>query len=61
MDEEDCGRLDDGGAGGEGGCCEDVAMTKNVVRSNKTTSVALHASASFARCFVRTEALGIRV
>lgn len=39
----------------------DVAMTRNVVRSNNTTSVALHASAKMVRCFERTAAFGIRV
>ena len=40
---------------------EDVAMTRNVVRSKRTTSVALQASAKVLRCFDRTEALVMRV
>ena len=40
---------------------EDVAMTRKVVRSKSTTSVALQASPSFARCRVRTEAFGMSV
>ncbi len=36
-------------------------MTRNVVRSKRTTSVAPHASARVVRCFERTEAFGIRV
>ena len=56
------------GVGGAMGCGgvemvggEDVAMTRNVVRSKRTTSVAPHASARVVRCLERTEALGIRV
>lgn len=40
---------------------EDVAMTRNVVRSKRITSVALHALAKVVRCFARMLALGIRV
>ena len=39
----------------------EVAMTRKVVRSNKMTSVALHAAATILRCLLRTSALGIRV
>ena len=45
---------------GCGGALE-VAMTRKVVRSKRTTSVALQASASLVRWRVRTDALGIRV
>lgn len=42
-------------------CDEDeVAMTRNVVRSKSTTSVALHASAKVVRCLDNTVAFGIR-
>lgn len=59
---EDGGRLGGGGGGGDSERgCDDVAMTRNVVRSKRMTSVALHASASLTRCFVRTEAFGMRV
>lgn len=47
------------GEGGEGGA--EVAMTRKVVRSKRTTSVALHAAASVARCFERTYAFGMSV
>ena len=40
---------------------EEVAMTRKVVRSKRTTSVALQASASLVRWRVRTEAFGMRV
>jgi len=40
---------------------EEVAMTKNVVRSKRMTSVALHASANVDRCLDRMLALGISV
>jgi hypothetical protein len=40
---------------------EDVAMTRNVVRSKRITSVALHALAKVVRCFARMLALGMRV
>lgn len=36
-------------------------MTKNVVRSKRMTSVALHASAKVVKCFESMAALGIRV
>lgn len=39
----------------------DVAITRNVVRSNRITSVALQALANVARCFESTAAFGIRV
>lgn len=62
VDPEGEGSEEAGGGEGElDRCCEEVAMTRKVVRSKRTTSVALQASASFARCLVRTEALGIRV
>lgn len=38
-----------------------VAMTRKVVRSNMTTSVAPHASANVVRCFASTVAFGIKV
>jgi hypothetical protein len=53
-----------------GDCCDDmaggttgvdVAMTRNVVRSKRTTSVALQASAKVVKCLERTVALGMRV
>jgi hypothetical protein len=40
---------------------DEVAMTRNVVRSNKMTSVALHAVANLSRWRVSTETFGIRV
>ena len=40
---------------------EEVAITRKVVRSKSTTSVALHASARVVRCFVSIETLGMRV
>lgn len=43
------------------GIDEEVAMTRNVVRSKRITSVALHAVATVERCFERIAALGIRV
>ena len=46
--------------GGRGGGVE-VAITRNVVRSKRMTSVALHAAASLARWRDKTEAFGIRV
>lgn len=39
----------------------EVAITKNVVRSNRTTSVAPHAAARVVRCLESTEAFGISV
>ncbi len=53
-----------GGAAPEGVVTEEfeeVAITKNVVRSKRITSVALHAMASLSRCLVSTDAFGIRV
>lgn len=41
--------------------CKEVAMTRKVVRSNKMTSVALHALAKVLRCLERMAAFGIRV
>ena len=56
------GSVEGAGAGGDcEGCCEDVAMTRKVVRSKRMTSVAEHAVASLSRCFVRMEAFGMRV
>lgn len=46
-----CGGGEDLGDGGGDG--EEAAMTRNVVRSNKTTSVAPHAVASVPRCLDR--------
>ena len=46
--------------GGGGGGVE-VAITRNVVRSKRTTSVALQAEASLARCRDNTDALGMSV
>ncbi len=46
---------------GEEGLDEEVAMTRNVVRSKRMTSVALQAAANVERCLVRMAALGIRV
>ena len=46
---------------GGGGGGVDVAMTRKVARSNRTTSVALHTAANLARCRERTEAFGIRM
>lgn len=40
---------------------DDVAMTRKVVRSKRMTSVALQAAASLSRCFVSTDAFGMRV
>ena len=40
---------------------DEVAITKNVVRSKRITSVALQAAASLSRCLVSTDAFGIRV
>ena len=40
---------------------DDVAMTRNVARSKRMTSVALHASANIRRCLLRFRALGISV
>lgn len=40
---------------------EEVAMTRNVVRSKRMTSVALHAWAKVVRCLARILALGMRV
>lgn len=57
--EEGVGRDDVVGGGEE--VREEVAMTRNVVRSKRITSVALQATASLLRCLVRTEALGISV
>ena len=45
--------------GGGGGV--EVAITRNVVRSKRTTSVALHAEASLARWRDRTDALGMSI
>lgn len=39
----------------------EVAITRNVVRSKRITSVALQASAKMLRCLLRTAAFGIRV
>lgn len=39
----------------------DVAITRKVVRSNRTTSVALHTAARVVKCFESTEAFGISV
>lgn len=52
-----CGEtgLTDAGGG------DDVAMTRNVVRSKRMTSVALHACARTVRCLDSTVAFGIRV
>ena len=50
-----------GAGGGESCWGTEVAMTRKVVRSKSTTSVAPHASASFARCRVSTDAFGISV
>ena len=49
--------MDDVGAEG----FDEVAITRNVVRSKRMTSVALHATASLSKCLVSTDALGIRV
>ena len=38
-----------------------MAITRNVVRSKRTTSVALQAEASLARCRDNTDALGMSV
>ena len=54
------GEIGFGGVVAEGGG-EEVAITRKVVRSKRITSVALHASASVVRCFVRIETFGIRV
>lgn len=43
------------------GALEEVAITRNVVRSKRITSVALHASAKVVRCFESTVAFGMRV
>ena len=45
----------------ESGVWEEVAITKNVVRSKRITSVALHASAKVVRCLESTAAFGMRV
>jgi hypothetical protein len=45
----------------EGGLGLDVAITRKVVRSKRTTSVALHASAKTASRFESTAALGMSV
>lgn len=39
----------------------DVAITRNVVRSKRMTSVALHASAKVVKCFESIAAFGMRV
>ena len=51
--------IEDAVGGGGGGV--EVAMTRKVVRSKRTTSVALHAVANLARCRDSTEAFGMRV
>lgn len=40
---------------------EEVAMTRNVARSKRMTSVALHAFAKIDRCLCSTAALGMSV
>jgi hypothetical protein len=45
----------------EFGAWEEVAITKNVVRSKRITSVALHASAKVVKCLESTAAFGMRV
>jgi len=53
------GEIGAGGVDMAGGA--EVAMTRKVVHSNRTTSVALQASARIVRCFESTAALGISV
>lgn len=45
----------------DGDGADEVAMTRNVVRSKRMTSVALHAPAKVDRCFDKIAAFGIRV
>lgn len=60
-EEESAGETEAAGSVGGVGGGADVAMTRNVVRSKRMTSVALHARASVVRCLDKTAALGMRV